>query len=530
MGGACAARAPASTAGETPAQHAPAATPRTSPPAVTDGVDSVEALRLFDHLVAQVRRYHVFAPATQTNLGRSWDEDLPSLRAEFERAHTKDALLVALWHFGNSLHDVHCHFRAKKRGERMRLGFEVGVEKVGDAYRFYVERVTDEALAKELVAGDIVDDVDGVPAARLIEELGLASNMNSTENVALDVATYLTMRRTSTTLVREGTAASWRLRPRGGGASRTLRATWHVAGASEDGSDYSIDYGTKGCVSADAKDYGPYELTARGYRLCIYTSTSPRFRDYPIVRQVSFAYDEIPHGPLADHALVRATLAAIKPKAVLLDVQDNHGGINPNLFVEWWTDRPYTDTETRVVLDPTLLEDEAGEAHISSINGPVRAWYGAELAKKAPGQRFSSPRPFMCRPGTCSWDNRYVPKHRVTSAPVALILGPDCASSCDALAWHFDQHDIGPVVGRPAMAGFTTHRARFDVVLRPGDAPLGTIDYAISYDTAPGDDRSIEGSQVHIDAPVPRTFANHRRYDAVLVERAIDALARWKAP
>lgn len=479
----------------------------------------------FDQLVAMVRRYHVFAPQTEKNLGKKWKDDLPRLRAELLAAKTPEALQVALWHFGNSLHDVHCQYRAKERGDRIKLGFRVGVEKHEGRHRFYVEKVSAKELGQQLSPGDLLESVDGVPADRLIDEHDLVSNMSSRDNIAYDVARWLTSRRTSTTLVRPGAVSKWRVRPRAGGDARTVELTWKKS-ENDDVDDFALPYDDEDCAWGDAKTYGSYKMAARGYRACIYTSTAPKYRDYPIVRQISFRYDEYPHGPLVDYELIKSTLARTKPKGVILDVQDNGGGMNPNVFLEWWTDKPYTDTVTRMVLDESLLRDAEGGVHISSMNDAIKAWYEGELARRTPGQRISGPRPFMCKPDTCAWSNQYEPRHRVTAAPVALLLGPGCASSCDAVAWHFDKEDIGPIVGRPPMAGFTTHRARFGVVPSPGAPEIGTIDLAIAYDTASGSTESIEAVPVKIDVPVERTFENHAKYDELLVDRAIEALQR----
>lgn len=490
------------------------------------------SLALFERLVAMTRRYHLFAPRTAQNLGRTWDDDLPRLRAEFAAARDDAALNVALFHFGSSLHDVHCAFSPRVRGPRLTLGVRASVEASaspgeGGVHRFYVERVRDAALAGRVSPGDVVVAIDGVPAARLLEEHAFVSNMNSPENVAIGVSRYLTTRSAYSTRVIAGDTSSWSLRSRDG-AEKTVTMSWRVAEDAED-DDFAVDYASKDCAGHDAKNYGGgYALTARGFRACVYTSKEPVFRDYPIVRHTSFVYrqGEVPHGVLTDFEVITKALGAVKPKGIIVDVQDNGGGINPNLFIEWWAREPYTDTETRVLLDGALLAGRGVE--ISSMTPAIASWYAAELqaggAPDAQGRRLSRPRPFMCKPDTCAWDNRYAPARRVTTAPVALLLGPGCASSCDSFARHFDVANVGPIVGRPSMAGFTTHRARFDVG-RAGEPALGTIDFAVAYDSVAGATESIEGVPVSVDVPVPRTFDNHARYDSVLVEAAIRALA-----
>jgi hypothetical protein len=159
------------------------------------------------------------------------------------------------------------------------------------------------------------------------------------------------------------------------------------------------------------------------------------------------------------------------------------------------------------------------------------------FAKRAPSDRFSPPRPFACKPeaagapqdaGGCDWDNRYTPAHRVTKLPVALLLGPGCSGSCNAFAWHFRREKFGPIVGRPSTAGFTTHKARFPVSIRDGAKPLGTIEFAVSFATAPGaEGESLEGRPIEIDAPVMRTLDNREKFDQLLVDAAIGALEGW---
>ncbi len=513
---------------------------RSSPPpassvATTDAgtVESVstedERLKLFQRLVGMVRAYHVFSPNTEKNLGKTWEESVPVLKAEFAAARTDAALSVALVHFGNSLHDVHCVFRPARNGPRIRLWANVGVERVNGAFQFYVDSFSKrapEALKKQLAVGDILESVDGVPARDLVKLHEFDSNMNDWELIALDTSRFLTWRRTVATPLRDGAISTWVVRPRAGGPSRTVEMIWSPPNNSDEGDDTALDYASNECVSLDKKTYGAYSLTGRGYRSCVYTSTAPKYRDYPIVRHTSFRYDEFPHGPLTDFEMIRAALAKAKPKGVIVDVQENAGGMNPNLFLEWWADKPYVDSETHMVLSEALANETEGTPTADNMPTAVKKWYAKELHDRASNQRFTRGRPFMCKSTTCEWDNHYAPTHRVTKAPVAVIVGPGCASSCDAFVWHFSHERFGPLVGRRPMAGYTTHRTHIDLSLRPGGPNLGRIDFASSFDTAPGDTVSIEGASVPLDAEVPLTFENRETFDRLQVDAAIRELEK----
>ncbi len=485
----------------------------------------IDGRGIYRNLVALVRRYHLFSPVTERNLGKRWDDALPRLEAEFADAHEPTSLVAALWHFGNSLHDVHCQFRPINRGERLRLGLSVeaeATETTPPGFRFYVERVTDEALKGNVSPGDLVVRADGVSAEDFMSVFEFVSNMNAPERIAGDVAHALTVRRTSLSSVRAGETSSWVVRPRAGGIEKSFVAAWR-SDAPRD--EPSIDYTATTCAGAEARDYGPYSLTSRGSRLCIYTSTVSGYRNYPIVRLVSFQYDYASGSIAADHELLVAALGQVRPSGVVLDLQDNSGGLDPNVFLDWWAPAPYIDSETRMLLDETLLSGGAGSPQVSDMGSSIEAWYREELRARKPGARLSSPRPFMCKANTCQWNNMYTPSHRVSRAPLALVVGPGCASSCDAFAWHFARDRIGPVVGREPMAGFTTHRARFPVAVSPSAPPVGMIDFAVSYDTAPGSEESLEGSPLPLDVRLPRRFENSARYHALLIDAAIRALA-----
>lgn len=489
-----------------------------------------ERIALFDRLVATARRYHVFSPNTEKNLGKTWDSSLPKLREEFAAARTADELQVALTHFGNSLHDVHCTFRPAERSGSLSLHLSVEVEKVNGRLQFYVKSISkkENELRQLLSPGDILESVDGVGASDLVSKYEFESHMNDWDLIALDVARFLTWRRVPRSVLPSGATSTWVVRPRNGGPTKTVTLTWGQGGSDEN-TDFALDFSAGDCGNWESKNYGPYALTHRGYRACIYTSTAPGYRDYPIVRQTSFQYDVYPHGPLADHEMIQSVIAKEHPKGVILDLQENGGGMNPNLFLDWWAKKPYTDNETHMVLDADLAGRGGKNETVPSADNLPRAvqeWYAKELEQREAGKRFTHGRPFMCKAETCFWDNRYTPSHRVTNVPFAVLVGPGCASSCDAFVWHVGHNHFGTLVGRRPMAGFTTHRTHMSVTLHDGAPTLGRLDFASSFDSPAGSIESIEGKSVDLDAPIAMTFENHDRYDRVLVDAAIQSLKK----
>ena len=493
--------------------------------------DEAARRRFFADLVAMVRRYHVFAPQTEKNLGRTWNDELPGLEDEFARATTRDALIVALIHFGNSLHNPHCGFDPSSPTEVVVLDGRFDVEWKDGAPVFYVAEAPKGSAA---VAGDIVEEIDGIPASELTAKNALRSNENNWFSIARDVAASLTIHSTRTT--QEGSRSTVKLRARTDGAKKTIGLAWRRASSREEGgSDYALDYSRKRCGDLPTVDYGPYALTSEGPNFCLYTSKDPRRSAYPIVRYFSFAYfrhGEASYGPgfhraLADHDALAESLASVKgARAVLLDLRDNGGGNNPNWVMDWFAPAPYTDHYVFTKLDDDLRDPAFRRDANMDDPSEARAFL-AELDARAPGEAFAKKRPFFCKPDTCEWDNRYTPSHRVTTLPVALLVGPHCVSSCDSFAQQFAEWGFGPLVGEPTAAGFTTRRLRRPIVFQ-GDG-LGELVLAFSYEVSGKTGAPIEAVPTPLTERVDRTFSNQASYDALLVEKAISRLDRGGA-
>jgi hypothetical protein len=522
-----------------PAPTVPAAAAREAP-------DSAAAARarnraLFDHLVAEVRRLHVFSAQTEKNLGRRWEDELPALARELEAADTRVKLSVALEHFVNALHNPHCWFQPASNSDHLTLGFSVNAEWKGDTPIFRVWEVDDAALRGAITPGDVVVSVDGVPAASFVTAHALESRANNRRGLARDIGHWLTGRSTLRSPVTEGQSSEWVLKG-SDGASKTVKPVWKEA---DEGSwsDFGLDYDKTGCGGLWPRKYGSYELAFTGARYCIYASKRARFRDYPIVRQFSFRYIDEEWSPSptwlahTDQRNLKAQLASLSPKGIVLDLRDNNGGNNPNWFLDWWAPAGWTDNGVRMRLDEQFRDRAARRAAEVSMGDGNGAWYAAQLDARTKGQELSAPRPFFCRPGPasdpdakdCAWNNRYVPSHRVTTAPVALLVGAGCVSSCDSVAHAFDENDFGPLVGEPTAAAYTTSRMKIAVKDASG-VEIGSIRIAISMEISGVTGKDIEAVPLHIDYPVDRTFDAKDAYDAALLEAAMRGFEEFRFP
>lgn len=495
-------------------------------------IDEADRRRLFADLVTLVRRFHVFSPETERNLGRKWEDELPALEEEFARANNHDALIVALIHFGNTLHNPHCAFDPADKPTPLILDATADVEWKDGKPVFYVAVPPKDSA---IVAGDIFEAVDGVPAAQFLERGLLNTNRNNWFGVAAALARRLAHRNSRT--VAEGAHTMWTLRPRDGSGTKNIELVWHRPSSQTDQwNDYAVDYEKRSCGDLPPVEYGPYTLWAEGQNFCLYISPDARYRAYPIVRYFSFSYtrtmDEsfapVQHRVRADHDALLAGLSALKDAhAILLDLRNNGGGNNPNWVMDWFAPGPYTDQYVFTRLDDALREPSF--LHDTNIEDEhERRFDLAELEVRAPGQAFARRRPLNCRPDTCDWDNRYVPSHRVTTLPLALLVGPGCVSACDTFTQQFDEFSFAPLIGEPTATGQTSRRLKRYVVFH-GER-LGTLEMAFSYEVGGRSGKRVEGEPIHLDERVDRTFENRGHYDALLVDHAIRALEKRKHP
>jgi hypothetical protein len=501
-----------------PAEPAQAPPPKTSPRPASYAA-------MFDDLFARIDRLHVFADRVRP----LWPEREARLRTEASHVSSREEALVTLAHVEAALGDRHCYLTPPSdlRSKRLSLGLSLFAEARGADVEVRVDEVLDATLVSDgkvdVAEGDRVVAVDGVPVRVFLDAHPFESSSLNPAVELRERAQSIVSARLPYSLVREGDVR--RLRLRRGDAEHDVELAFVHPSRWEDREEVSLDdapsMASIGCRDDKRPLYEGFELTAVGQNLCVYRATRGR-RDTALVRFVSFNYGQVSsadqlRATKADHEMLRRELA--KAKAVVLDVHENHGGQNPFVFVSWFSGRPWDHQEVHARVAPELSEDDVRQILFGSTTLTSRY-----LAAQRAGETEVT-WPFLCvEGGKTQWSGTCEskgprPEERVTEAPVALVTGPECTSSCDSLTADWAAFGMGPVVGQQPAHGFTTARYAMPIV-GPDGRDLGLFRVALSWEGYPRTGRSLEGAEVHLDWEAPSTFETRRTWVAQAVDEA----------
>jgi hypothetical protein len=484
----------------------------------------------WDALQAAVARHHVFNERTEKNLGVRFVDEVAPLEAAFAAAEG-EAIGPLVDQYVNALHDAHCYFNPAKRPKRISLGLTLEVAWQQARPVFYVATVERPELRPLVAPGDVIRSIDGVNAEDFLRAHALRSRANSPRGAAYAIASWLTDREIPRVQTKLGEVSAWTLSR--GAAERSVSLTWKEPYREpEVRDDFALDWKEDACGGLPPPSYGPYELAGAGHGFCLYHSKDPKLAPYPIVRQHTFLYARPGQSDsffraTSDQRVLAALLSQAHPKGVILDLRGNSGGNNFNWFLDWWSPGPWTDRFVQLRLDDALREPSGWSALGLGRSDAKVAWMQHELEVHAPGQTMSTARPAFCRPpsaggGGCAWDNRYVPRHRVTDARLALLVDHGCMSTCDSVALALSRHGYAPLIGEPTAAAFTMDRVKVEL----GD-DVGFVWLAFSRELDPKDRHVLEGEPLPIAYPVERTLDNRAELDALHVRAALRAFAEF---
>ena len=493
-----------------PSPTAPREAVRPTAPSPSSYVD------VFDSLVKRITSTHVFPPAFVKVVGHPWADDAPVLRGEMLRARTREDALIALSHLQNSLRDGHCWLDkpddVRHRPYALGVSYWSGGTLAAPDVR--VQAIRSPALEGRVRIGDRVVAVDGVPIARWFADNRFETRLLEPLAALDEIAYRIFVAEEPFTHVRKGTERKLLLSRDGNQVEATL--VFDDAGAFKmpsPGLDRPPPMAEVGCDNGrPAPEYGDYTLSATGVNVCIYTQKASARPKVPVVRWVSFAYAG--RGPAAlravkvDHDLMKKELAGAA--GVILDLHENGGGNNPFLFLGWFAKKPMSHEIVRVKVVPGLDAEQLEEAFFGE-SGTIDA-YKAALAG---GKPFVESR-FLCEAGACD-DVAPIASERVTDAPVAILTGAACMSSCDTFALTWKTAGLGLIAGEQPNHGYTVNR--LPIALKgPNDEALGEFKVAISSSYVPGSESPIEGEPVALDWVAPHTFETRSTWTRLAVD------------
>jgi len=275
------------------------------------------------------------------------------------------------------------------------------------------------------------------------------------------------------------------------------------------------------CVPGAPPDYGDYALADVGVNACVYLPRRAARPRIAIVRYLSFYYQG-PGTPYrgqelrmvrVDHDLLARRLRDVD--GVVLDLHENFGGNNPFLFLGWFSGGPWD--HPRVLIDVRLEHDDA------VLRPFLQSGDGEGYAAARAEHRATYARRFLCEREPCTSVTPPA-SERVTRAPVAVVTGPSCVSSCDTFSLTWAAFHLGPIVGKQPAHAYTVVRLPIDVV-GPDREPLGTLRVALSRSEL-RDGAPIEGEPFSLDWEAPDSFETRTSWVHAAVTEAVKRLAR----
>jgi hypothetical protein len=516
-----------------PALKAPAKVAPASEVVAAPEVRPQDYAAIFDAVVAKVEKHHAFAPGVRD----TWNADKPELRLQFVQAKTDEQATTALFHLQNALRDAHCYVTWPEHEVLpASLGLRVFAQPRASSVfesQVLISKIDNPMLTQgddALAIGDEIIAVDGVAVADWMRANRWNGDSNTLNAISWGqgLADSIVSGSDVTSNTQHGDDRKLTMK-RG---SRTWDRTLSFAAPIEDLAetiafvfDEPTSVGDITCRGESQSPYADFELTAVGVNLCIYKpkksakAIDSRAR---LVRFFLFMYrgeeGDSSRYLRVDHDTLKRELTLAS--AVVLDVHENPGGVNPYIFMGWFAGKPWHHRTEHFQISAGLTDAELMTA--TNHNTVAIERYKQLLA----AGKSEMVGPFICNhngkkqlTGICPPQGP-LPTQLVTQAPVAVIVGPQCASSCDSLAEEWSSSKLGPVLGLQPQRGFTSVRHAFPVKRADG-SQLGVLRVALTWAEGSATQRSIEGVPMKLDWEAPYTFATRSTWIDAAVSEAL---------
>lgn len=476
---------------------------------------------LFDDLVTKVKRHHVFADGQ----GPAFERALVRLRGEATDAATEAEGMVAMAHLERALGDRHCNLSppADVRPAGLGLGLSLHTEREPSGkVRVRVESIEDPALEAKVRVGDELLAVDDVLVEAWLADHPFESNALNPEARLSETAHAIVYQVLPWTTAKEGQPRRLRLASAGELTLSFRRPFRYEREENVPDIDSSPPMASISCTQDGKVPYSGYELASIGVNYCTYRPSAGNrgAEGTRIVRFVSFMYPARETSAQlrmvrVDHdGLARDLVGA---RRVVLDLHENHGGNNPFVFLSWFAKKPWQHEKVTVRVSPDFTEDEV--RNFLYGDGDLTKSY---LDRARRGEAWLS-YPFLCKGDGCDGMRGPRPAERVTEAPVGIVTGPACTSSCDAFSVTWSAYGMGPIVGKQPMHGFTSVRHEFPM-RGPDGRSLGLFRIALSHEGFPGKP-PLEGAPIRLDWQAPETFVTRDTWLDASVAEIISRLA-----
>lgn len=496
---------------------------------------------IFKVISKDIARIEVYYPKQFERLEMDWESNEKAYEKAFITEKNIEKKIHILSRYINSWHNAHHKLLSVKGIAHKTPETELGLPlkifiqgiKLSEAKVFLLEKDERNSNLANIKVGAEILEFDGKLVADYISWVRDEYNSESPESILNSMAQAMTRQKTC----RWGRRQCW-----------------------QDGDSIKIVF-KQGAEKIEKtliwQDYSTFKFAP--------SSTVPIFPEYlsnwqfkTLYDQYGYGYDDVPNfgffGELTngsevylvykqflfrDRALIDSFINNIHKKkysGIILDFQENYGGNDTAfaLLAGLLGDQFHLEISSMKLVPELLNDNLMSDSAVYSGNSK----FFKNLMADSRNLNLMSPFvPFRCIDETCELKTKYefykssfpvspiVPKDPLKN--LALITGRDTVSKSDSINVLFHAHNIGPVVGTPAVASSGRYYFQKEYYTSVGKNVV-TLSVTFTPDfSLAGDCAEVQGNPPEPHQLIKRTIENYRYYDTLLWVKAAKAIQKW---